>query len=221
MLARARRSVTPPPANIPARILAAASQLLATAGISALTQPQVSRAAGVSQSHLTYYFPRRADLMLAIARHALEATVGEMRASVREQRGARVGRAAEAMQARISDPRVVRLMIGLIVASEDDRSIKKSLAEFIDSVRAMLGGVLGEMRLAADAETAATIHALAVGLAVLNLARDTDASRIEVGALLKTALPRIAAIGAAPNTAKTAATDHAAAPRSRRTKRAS
>jgi AcrR family transcriptional regulator len=54
------------------RILEAALDLVTTEGVAALTQPRVARLAGVRQSHLTYYFPRKSDLFLALfeASHA-------------------------------------------------------------------------------------------------------------------------------------------------------
>ena len=48
-------------------ILEAGIALLESKGIAALTQPQVASAAGIKQSHLTYYFPTRTDLLTAIA----------------------------------------------------------------------------------------------------------------------------------------------------------
>ena len=178
--------------DVPTRILSAASRLLVDSGFGALTQPRVSRAAGVSQSHLTYYFPRRADLILAVARHALAETIREVRASAEERPQQRFAHTVEALARRVSDQRVVRLMVGLVVASESDRGIKGSLAAFIATVRDMLRELLQEIGIDADAHTVAGIHSLAVGLAVLNLARDTKASRAEVNAILKFALPRIA-----------------------------
>ena len=48
------------------RILDAAIRIARKSGIKALTQPRVAAAAGVRQSHLTYYFPRKADLLAAV-----------------------------------------------------------------------------------------------------------------------------------------------------------
>ena len=53
-------------------ILEAALTLLADHGVSRLTQPGVARAAGIRQSHLTYYFPTRADLLKATALYSIE-----------------------------------------------------------------------------------------------------------------------------------------------------
>lgn len=47
-------------------ILDAALALFDEHGVSALTQPQIARAAGLRTSHLTYYFPLKADLLAAI-----------------------------------------------------------------------------------------------------------------------------------------------------------
>ena len=53
------------------RILDAALGLMAEHGFMEVTQPKIARAAGVRQSHLTYYFPTRADLLKALAVHSL------------------------------------------------------------------------------------------------------------------------------------------------------
>src|ERR1051325_11984690 len=60
------------------RILQAALALLAESGAHELTQPRVAKAAGVLQSHLTYYFPTRADLLQEVARYSIEKLAGEL-----------------------------------------------------------------------------------------------------------------------------------------------
>ena len=52
-------------------ILIAGSTLLREKGVTALTQPQIAQAANIKQSHLTYYFPKRTNLLLAIAEFTL------------------------------------------------------------------------------------------------------------------------------------------------------
>jgi AcrR family transcriptional regulator len=59
-------SPKPTEAGMREQILAAAQELVRTEGIKALTQPRVAKLAGIRQSHLTYYFPRKADLFLAL-----------------------------------------------------------------------------------------------------------------------------------------------------------
>ena len=58
--------------DVRARILDAALGLLARGGAAELTQPRVARAAGVRQSHLTYYFPTRDALLQAVADRSID-----------------------------------------------------------------------------------------------------------------------------------------------------
>src|SRR3954470_23555107 len=81
-----------------------------------VTQPRVARAAGVRQSHLTYYFPTRAALMQAVARHSIERLAGDL-ARGQERSPSQV---AGAIAAASSDRRVARLMLGLVSAADRD-----------------------------------------------------------------------------------------------------
>lgn len=56
------------------RILFAALDLAESEGYKSLTQPRIAKLAGVRQSHLTYYFPRKADLLMALLDAAHERT---------------------------------------------------------------------------------------------------------------------------------------------------
>ncbi|MGE4373568.1 MAG: TetR/AcrR family transcriptional regulator [Xanthobacter sp.] len=58
--------------SIRQRILEAALDLAESDGYKSLTQPRIAKAAGVRQSHLTYYFPRKADLFIAMLEAAHE-----------------------------------------------------------------------------------------------------------------------------------------------------
>lgn len=47
-------------------ILDTALDIIETDGMKALTQPRIAKIAGLRQSNLTYYFPRKADLYIAL-----------------------------------------------------------------------------------------------------------------------------------------------------------
>ena len=64
--------------DVRSAILDAGSSLLREHGIAALTQPRVAAAAGVKQSHLTYYFPKRADLLIGIATHTVDGLLARL-----------------------------------------------------------------------------------------------------------------------------------------------
>lgn len=44
----------------------AALDIIESEGMKSLTQPRIAKACGLRQSHLTYYFPRKADLYIAL-----------------------------------------------------------------------------------------------------------------------------------------------------------
>lgn len=52
--------------NVRQRILDTALDIVENEGMKALTQPRIAKACGLRQSHLTYYFPRKADLYVAL-----------------------------------------------------------------------------------------------------------------------------------------------------------
>ncbi|MDH4188910.1 MAG: TetR family transcriptional regulator [Betaproteobacteria bacterium] len=176
--------------DVRTRILDAALALAAEAGLHALTQPRVSRAAGVRQSHLTYYFPTRAALLQAVALRSIESAsspFGHRLAKRAAGRHTLADRLADA----ILDHGRVRLLLGLVAAADSDVEIRHMMRRFIRAVRARLAELLRLAGLRADVATVAGLHALIVGNAALYLARDTPAARRETRAVLHAALERL------------------------------
>lgn len=183
--------------DVRTQILESALALLGAHGVAALTQPKVSRAAGVSQSHLTYYFPTRADLLLAVARHAIGRVTARLHEAVGRGGAGGAERGRAVLAAALTDKRNIRVMLGLVVASDEDRKIKVSLRRFVADVRAVLRAELRGMGAEADDAAIAGLHATAIGLAVLNLARDNAGSRREVDAVLRRSLARLGSLSSA------------------------
>jgi len=175
--------------DVRTRILESALTLLSESGVTELTQPKVSRGAGITQSHLTYYFPTRADLLLAVARHAVGQVMTRLHDAV--ARGGSAERGAGVLVSALTDKRNIRVMLGLVVASDGDRKIKASLRQLVKDVRAVLGRELRAMGAQVDDEAIAALHATAVGLAVLNLARDNEESRRDVETVIRSSLGRL------------------------------
>lgn len=166
------------PQDVRTRILAAAFDLLSEHGVATLTQPQVAKAAGVRTSHLTYYFPTRNDLLFAIARHACQMLATGFKEDLARAPG-KSSVLAKAFGDVVSTQRLARLMLGLIVTSDEDRAIKAPLRELIANERAHIRNVVGSAGLSADDDVLPVCHALLVGAAVLNLARDDAAAESE------------------------------------------
>lgn len=169
----------PRPADVRSRILAAALELLAGRGAHELTQPKVARAAGVRQSHLTYYFPTRADLMQAVARHSIEALAAEL-----SQAAHAPAEVAQGIAQGAADKRRVRLMLGLVGAADRDPALKRRLRKFIPELRGLMAPMLAAGGLRTDAAGLAFFHAVTIGCAVLQLARDDDAAHAEAREVL-------------------------------------
>lgn len=176
--------------DVRTRVLEAALDLLSDQGVSKLTQPNVAKAAGLRQSHLTYYFPTRADLLKATALHSIEAMIGMLaaRASTGKLSPEVLTQIAGAM---VDDKRRARVLLGLIVASDEDREIKRFLRDFVARVRDGVGRVVELLGRDADPERVALFHTLIVGAAVLHLARDNAASRRESKAMVRFAVEQL------------------------------
>lgn len=164
--------------NVKDAILDAGVALLKDKGIAALTQPQVARAAGIKQSHLTYYFPTRAKLLLAIAEQSIGVTMTRVGARLRDH--AEPATIASVVADVMISGIPPRLIIGLIVAADAEPGIRESLARFIKTVRERMRDVLAAAGLPADAEAVLLFHATIVGLAVMHQARLSQESADEV-----------------------------------------
>ena len=164
--------------NVKDSILIAGMTLLKEKGIAALTQPQVAKAAGVKQSHLTYYFPTRTDLLLGIAENTITRAMADVSARLSEkpESATLVATLSEVMIAGLP-PRVV---IGLIVAADAEPEIRQSLRKLIGHGRTQLQLLLARAGLAASADAALLFHASIVGLAVMHQARMIPESAREI-----------------------------------------
>jgi AcrR family transcriptional regulator len=167
------------------RILEAALGLLAESGAHELTQPRVAKAAGVRQSHLTYYFPTRGELLQEIARYSIGKLAGQLAHT-------RKASLAEAIAAGAADKRRSRVMLGLVAAADRDPAIQRRMRKFVAELRARMAPLLDAGGLQTDAASVAFFHCCVIGCAVLQLARDNAEARAEARAVLRKAASAIA-----------------------------
>lgn len=124
------------------RILEAALAILSEDGISELSQVQVARRAGVRQSHLTYYFPKRHDLIEAVTRQVVGAFASGVHQAVMESEGDVVPmlqRLAEAVTQREH----MRMFVGAIVEADRDPAVQAVLLRGTEQLQAALADALG------------------------------------------------------------------------------
>jgi AcrR family transcriptional regulator len=160
-------------------ILEAGLSLLRKRGVSALTQPQVAKAAGLKQSHLTYYFPTRTDLHLAIAEYTVDSILAELGARLEERPDEKT--LAAVIRQNLMEGLPPRVLLGLIVAADKDPAIHEALNRLISHVRGALQSLLKKSGLASDDDAALMFHATMVGLAVMHHARQSPDSAHEIG----------------------------------------
>ena len=185
-------AASPPPGNARDRILHAAFLLLNDEGFGALTQTRVAAKAGVRQSHLTYYFPTRLDLLRETAVYGCNAMLGMMSTAI-ESGMLTLANFRDFLISDISDRRIARLMCALIVASDEDQSIKPWLESFENANRDRLQQCFFRLGLDVAREDVELFHAAYVGAVILDLGEASDASLTRSQRIVQTAFDRIAA----------------------------
>jgi AcrR family transcriptional regulator len=159
-------------------ILIAGSTLLREKGVAALTQPQIAQAANIKQSHLTYYFPKRTDLLLAIAEFTLAGLMDNVALKLQAKPQGKT--LADAIAQIMIEGLPPRVLLGLIVAADTDPDIRKLLRKLIKHVRASIWNLMQQSGIAADEESVLLFHATIIGLGVMHQARLNKESAAEV-----------------------------------------
>jgi AcrR family transcriptional regulator len=165
----------PAPAGRREQILHAAVDVLNTDGFGALTQTRVAERAGIRQSHLTYYFPARNDLLRETAVYGCEALLGALEAGI-ETGELNIENFREVLAVDIHDRRFARLMCALIVASDEDAGIKPWLATFEAANIAKMRSSFQKLGLPVTLDEVAFFHAAYLGSVMLDLGESTDDS---------------------------------------------
>jgi AcrR family transcriptional regulator len=138
-------------------------------GYPSLTQPRVATRAGIRQSHLTYYFPTRASLLVAVAQQAVRAQLA-LTASALDGASAKVAAARIAKVVSRADG--ARVLLMLATASDDVPEVRDLFRELAAGMLDQGGSFLHSLGAGHVTDGADIIYALAVGLAVINFATE-------------------------------------------------
>lgn len=183
-------------------IVDAAIDLLHESGYSELTQPKVAARAGMTQSHLTYYYPTRSDLLRVVAETIVARQLERFDAAGRlASEDELVDRIALITS---SAPRS-RALISLILAVDGEPAVRDAMRLLIDGLRARAAGMLALLSgedledAPAHAVDARLLHAAWSGLAMVSLGEgehaDAEANRESVRRLVRLLLPVPARVG--------------------------
>ena len=179
-----------PDAPVREKILTAATEMLLTVGFSSLTQQAVAARAGVRQSHLTYYFPTRNDLLRGTAQFGMEAMLLPM-VETATTGGISADELRQLLMPDKTDRQWFRLMSGLAAASEEDESIRQWMREFDIQVIEKLAAGFAAAGVEISAGKVHFLHATFIGALHLDMADPTDESFTKVSGAMALALDTI------------------------------
>lgn len=137
------------------RILAAALEIMATEGLKRLTQPKVAAAAGIRQSHLTYYFPKKVDLIVALLDDHVHADGHSGNGGHGHHAPEHVGPALELVA---SDRKRISFFLNLIVEAEQEPALRRMVYEHMTAFDAVVARTYG--REAGDPDIEAFVDSL-------------------------------------------------------------
>ncbi len=171
-------------------IIEAALKLLRRQGFASLSQPRIAAEAGVRQGHLTYYFPARADLLLAVADRSCDILLAPLHE--RARRGELTAEEiADRLGAAATDRGMARIFHTLVSMSEEDESLKRQMRTLQDDSVRDLRDLFGGAGLALTRDDALLLHALMYGASTMFLSVCTPASRREARGVLRHAVALI------------------------------
>ena len=175
-------------------LLDAAIVLVREGGYPALTQPRVASLAGMTQGHLTYYFPTRADLVSAVAARIVRTQLATFDA---QPVPASMDQAVANVSALIAARETTRALAALLLAADVEPGAREAFVELAAGMRQRATGLVAVLSGdALDPESTDAhrvrgrlLHAASVGAAVLSLAEgghtDDEANAELVGYLLE------------------------------------
>jgi len=148
-------------------IIKAGLVVLREHGLSGFTQPRVAAEAGVRQSHLTYYFPTRVDLLTGVAQAAIERQLAAVDAIVDASSPQAAAKVISNVAVRHENTRVI---MALAQAADQEPTLRELFRELADGIILRVGKLLENLNITPTDEHCYLLHALSVGLAVIDLA---------------------------------------------------
>jgi len=167
--------------DIREKILSTAVKLLGDCGIRKLAQPLIAKTAGVPQGHMTYYFPTRSDLLMAVADRSLEA-VAQTIIKGASKLGIKPYESIRHVAPLIKDSSRTRMLVGLLVESDENPELRKKLQEQTALGHALIGMA---MRLDPESPEVEVVHAALLGMGLNFYLDDSKNAKEKVDEALK------------------------------------
>jgi AcrR family transcriptional regulator len=172
------------------KILDAGLTILREQGLAGLTQPRIAAKTGLRQSHLTYYYPTRADLLTAVTRAAIEAQLAGARSLTTGIVSAE--QAVAKMAIVVARRENTRVLAALNQAADQEPPVRALFNELLDGFIAELGSLLETLKLSPTEARIDLLHALFVGLSIIDLATRRKNGKVRAKATLSLAFDLLA-----------------------------
>ncbi len=166
----------PAAATARVRILTAGVEVLHSDGFAALTQQAVAEKAGVRQSHITYYFPTRLDLLQATAQFGAECMMNPI-SNAAISGVVTYEQFRELLLPDFSDRNWWRLMTALVNACSESDGIRSWIAQFDAQIRDRLREGFKAFGIVFSDLDIEFLHATYIGAITLDMQVQTDASQ--------------------------------------------
>lgn len=148
-------------------------------GVKKLTQPKVATAAGIRQSHLTYYFPKKIDLVIGLLQGHIDDATAKLDALADGAAATDIGAAMDTL---VSDRRRMRFFLGLIIEADEDDALREMVDTHVRQFNALVARYYG--RPDGDPAVDAFLNTLR-GFGMVNLLRDGVPAEVDVDALAR------------------------------------
>ena len=165
-------------------ILEAGLAVLREEGLAGFTQPNVAARAGLRQGNLTYYFATRVDLLTAVARTAIDLQLGGARAMLNSAESAK--EAIAAIGAAVVRHENSRVFVALNQAADQEPALQGLFNELREGFAEAIADFLKRLNLPSTRSHVDLLHAVFVGLAVIDLATSRKNGKGRSVAALKT-----------------------------------
>ncbi|RYY74862.1 MAG: TetR/AcrR family transcriptional regulator [Gammaproteobacteria bacterium] len=156
------------------KILNAAVDVLLQEGFPALTQTRVAEAAGIRQGLLTYHFPTRSELLMAVVDES-KSRMGAFREGT-DNGPLTLESLKNTMTHFALSKTFPRLMLALTVAADEDPSLSSWFIQSDLDTRQKLRGLLKQLGWQVEENILHATRATVIGAALINLQQNTAAS---------------------------------------------
>jgi AcrR family transcriptional regulator len=165
-------------------ILEAGLAVLREEGLAGFTQPNVAARAGLRQGNLTYYFATRTDLLAAVARAAIDLQLGAATALLKSAESLKDATAAIA--AAVVRHENSRVFVALNQAADQEPALQALFNELLEGFVQAITDFLKRMSLPSTQSHVDLLHAVIVGLSVIDLSTSRKNGKARAAAALKT-----------------------------------